>query len=211
MCGAAALCMVYRSLGIGGTQQELWERIARRDRHGTRAARTHLLAHDALKHGLSALIVQASDPWRVLRQCAAARICVILNHRLKTDSPLGHYTVLLGLEDRHVILHDPQFGPQRRLDRDQLLRLWLPLPQGSEIPGNTLVAFSRSGSESADCPACSTGMPPSIPCPGCRSAIPLRPAAVLGCVAESCPGRLWRRLFCPDCDRSLTQVLFPTD
>jgi len=211
MCGAAALSMVYRSLGIGGTQQEVWERIARGDRHGTRAARTHLLAHDALEQGLAALVVQAADPWQTLTRCAAAGVRAILNHRLKADSPLGHYTVLLGVEGDEAILHDPQLGPRRRLDRAELLELWRPSARRSEIPGHTLVAFSRSGPASASCPRCGTGIPPSIPCPGCRNPIPLRPAAVLGCIEPHCPERLWQRIFCPDCDRGLTQVPGPAD
>ena len=209
MCGAAALCMVFRSLGIHASQHDLWEQIARRDRKGTRAARTYLLAANALQHDLSALVVRASDPWRTLRRCAAAGIRVILNHRLKADSPLGHFTVLLGVEGETVILHDPQFGPERRFDRADLLKLWLPLPGGSEIAGNTLAAFSRPGPDPATCAGCGTEVPPFIPCPGCRAPIPLRPHAVLGCLGEGCPERLWQRLFCPSCDRSLTQMFHP--
>ena len=28
-CGAAALCMVYRSLGLPANQSEIWQRVAR--------------------------------------------------------------------------------------------------------------------------------------------------------------------------------------
>ena len=59
MCGAAALSMVYRALGIETTQEMIWEQIAREDGRRGRAARTYLLAQNALRHGLSAVGVPA--------------------------------------------------------------------------------------------------------------------------------------------------------
>jgi len=206
MCGAAALAMVYRALGVATTQEMIWEQIARRDDRGNRAARTYLLAQNALRHGLSAVVVQAEKPWATLRALAAEPIGAILNHRLRPDSPLGHYSVLVGVDDDAVILHDPEKGPNRRLPHDDLLRLWQPTLNGSEIASHVLVAIGERESDPAVCPACLTEIPAAIPCPACGANIPLRPVAPLGCADRSCTSRLWAHVFCPYCDRRLGEV-----
>ncbi len=208
MCGAASLAMVYRSFGKQSSQRRIWERIARPGPNARRAARTNLLAVNALHHGLSALVLQASDPWQTLVQSAATGVRVILNHRLQADSPLGHYSVLVGIDDREVTLHDPQFGPNRRLERDELLDLWRPTPGPCEIVGQILVAIAPPEEDTAPCEFCGTTLPRSVPCPACQAAIPLQPTAPLGCVQETCPARTWRHLFCPYCDHTLSVAGF---
>jgi hypothetical protein len=198
--------MVYRSLGKDVSQRRIWERIARPGPNGKRAARTNLLAVNALHHGLFALVIQASHPWQTLTQSAAAGVRVILNHRLATDSPAGHYSVLVRIDDREVILHDPQFGPDRCLPRAELLDLWQPNGSPVEITGRVLVAIATVEKASAACVLCGSEVPLSVLCPACRSALPLRPAAALGCVQNACPMRTWQRLFCPYCDYGLSEV-----
>jgi hypothetical protein len=34
---------------------------------------------------------------------------------LQPDSPTGHYTVLVDLDNKSAVLHDPHFGPSRRV------------------------------------------------------------------------------------------------
>ena len=82
MCGAAALSMVYRSLDLSCSQQEAWGEVAQLDRTGRLAAMTHLLARDATRRGLAAVVVQATDPWAILGRAVAGEVRVILNHRL---------------------------------------------------------------------------------------------------------------------------------
>src|SRR5262245_27002725 len=77
-CGAAALCMVYRSLGLECTQEDLWPAVAA----GARNARTRLIGVDALERGFDALIVRARAPWEVLGVCVRDSIRAILNHRI---------------------------------------------------------------------------------------------------------------------------------
>src|SRR5437870_2264583 len=92
-CGAASLSMVYRSLGVPVTQQEIWSRIARPGGRGSAAGATYLIAQDALNRGLAALAIQARNPVQALRRCQEKGIRAILNHRLKEDVSTGHYTV----------------------------------------------------------------------------------------------------------------------
>ncbi|MHB8902401.1 MAG: hypothetical protein ACYC6Y_26880, partial [Thermoguttaceae bacterium] len=106
-CGAAALAMAYRSLGLTCPQSAVWDRIAEPLRSGLKAARTHRLALDACRQGLAAVTLQASEPQRLLTQLLAHDVRVIVNHRLDRESPLGHYSLVVSFDGRQVALHDP--------------------------------------------------------------------------------------------------------
>jgi hypothetical protein len=205
-CGVAALRMVLRSLGIEVSSEEIWNETARPARHGALAARTFLLAACALRRGLDAVCFESSAPWQSLGRAAAAGNRVIINQRVRPDSPLGHYTVLAAIEADAAIVHDPRLGPHRRLTRDELLALWRPLGEPSEIGGHVLVAVRAAGATSQACAVCRASWPTSIECPRCSRPIPLRPVDALGCPRADCLERLWKRLFCPWCDRGIREV-----
>jgi hypothetical protein len=197
MCGAAALHMVYASLGAPVPQRELWPSVT----GGHSCARTRLLAADALHRGLSSVILEARDPWQTLQHCQAHHARVVLNHRPLPAAWTGHYTVLVDIDDAHVWLHDPQFGPRRQEPRSRLLELWRPLEPKSEITGNVLVAFDRAdGGPAPACSACGGPAPDTLTCRTCQRPFPLRPWAAVGCINPLCSARLWQRLFCPHCD-----------
>jgi hypothetical protein len=203
MCGAAALCMVYRSLGVDCIQSELWRAVAA----GNQRARTRLIAADCLERGFDALIVRAREPWDTLRVCVRGAIRVILNHRGGLGSSQGHYSVLVALDDDRAMIHDPKAGPSRPLRRSELLNLWLPNGPRSEITDRILVAIAhRSSATACQCPCCQAGIPDSTRCPQCNTVIRLQPATVLGCTGPDCPGRLWDSIYCPQCDTRLLRL-----
>jgi hypothetical protein len=202
-CGAAALCMVYRSFGLECTQAEIWRRIAQPGPWGLDRTNTRVLCADALSRGLGALVVRASEPWQTLTSGTIRGIRLILNHRVNTTKPEGHYTVLVGVDDRDAILHDPQSGPSRYLTRSELLELWRQDHGQSEISGQVLVAFSNIGTAAAECALCGAITPASVPCVNCREPIPLHASAILGCANAVCHARTWERVFCPYCDIGL--------
>jgi len=192
-CGEAALCMAYRSLGLDCTPQALRPAVSRRGRAWTR-----LLARDALGRGLHALIVEAAEPREVLRAGLRDAVRMILNHRLDAIGRAGHYSIVVASDEEGVVLHDPQLGPDRRLSWDELLGLWA-AGGGSEITGFVLVAIACADGEAA-CGGCGAAVPAEVACPWCGSLVRMQPRAVLGCVDAVCPGRLWRRCYCPWCD-----------
>ena len=200
MCGAACLSMVYRSLGKDVPQSAIWPVIAKQNRFGSLASTTHLMAKDALGRGLAAVAIQARHPLQALRLCHEAGARAILNHRLKPDSPAGHYTVLVDLDNTSVVLHDPNFGPSRRVNHAELLQLWQPYFANSEIVGGVLICIAENPPEPPACQFCRTVTPPSIECPNCKKPIGLRPAAVLGCMNQNCIARMWSYICCPACD-----------
>jgi hypothetical protein len=202
MCGAASLAMVYRSFGKTVPQEEIWRQISKRNSLGSLSSATYRMCRDAVQRGFAALAIQARFPLQALRLCRENGIRVILSHRLREDLPTGHYTTFLEIDAESTVLHDPYYGPSRRLSNAQLLELWRPGYPDSEITGNVLIGISRqpSPAPSPACPLCGTAIPASVPCAACDRPIVLQPAALLGCIATSCAGRMWNYLCCPECD-----------
>lgn len=213
MCGAAALSMVYRSLGRTGEEQPvIWSRIAAAD---AVVARTYRLAADALGLGLDAVIVRAREPYPVLTragQAAADGVRLILNLRPSPRAGRGHFVVFLDFDGEVVILHDPARGPDRRLSRAELDVLWRPADGDVRGSGYVLVAIAPRTTPDVTprpCPRCGSAQPPRTVCPLCGREYRLIPAVVLGCVNDHCPDRLWEKVYCPGCDFPVT-VLPPT-
>lgn len=197
-CAAAALCMAYRSLGLSCSQGELWPRVTAPVR-GERRGKTHLVCRDALKRGLAAVVVRPASPWETLRECVSSSVRVILHHRLSPAEPSGHYSVLVGIDDSSLVMHDPLHGPARAFRRDEFLALWSPSCQGREVVGHVLVALSDRPGNSR-CSYCHSECPESIDCALCSSPIRLRPVAVVGCLDPACRGRRFEGVYCPACD-----------
>ena len=169
-------------------------------------ARTHLLAQDALRRGLCAVVFQARDPWEVLRRCRKHSLGVILNHRGGTDSTAGHCTVLVGLDEGHAILHDPQLGPARPVARQELLKLWQARPGQRDVAGDVLVVLAPARAPCDPCRECGAVLQDAVVCPGCQAPIPLHPAVVLGCADGRCRARTWEVIFCPACDSPVSSL-----
>lgn len=36
----------------------------------------------------------------------------------------GHYSVVVGLDDTHIYIQDPEIGDMRKIERDDFLRVW---------------------------------------------------------------------------------------
>lgn len=206
-CGAACLCMIYRSFGLDCSQDEIWSKIARKGARGSHSARTYLMGADALERSFPALVIQASDPWRLLQRCDKHGVRTILNHRVSVEAAVGHYTVLVALDEDQAIVHDPKTGPCQRLARETLLQMWQPRGSPSEITGRVLIALAPENVPASPCPTCETPPPDSLPCPQCDKPVVLQPASVLGCMSAECPERDWACLFCPFCDGRLSFAL----
>jgi hypothetical protein len=210
-CGAACLSMVYRSFGKNVPQDEIWPAISKPGPLGSLASTTHLMAHDAVNRGFQAVVFQARHPLQALRLCQELGIHAILNHSLQKVSPAGHYSVLVGLNDREAILHDPLFGPERRFSHAELLALWQPQVSNSEILGNVLIGIGAAAPAKLECEFCHTPLPPKISCPNCRKPVGLQPGAILGCMRDGCIARMWNHVCCPACDCMWTFSLQPHD
>jgi hypothetical protein len=200
-CGAACLSMVYRSFGKTVEQTAIWPAISKENRFGKISSTTYLMAQDAINRGFSAVAIQARNPIDALRLCSAKGIRAILNHRAQADSAAGHYTVLVDIDSKDVILHDPLFGAARRLPHAELLELWSPQIANSEIVGGVLIAVGMPAEAATPpCEFCHTPMLRSIDCPRCGKPTSLEPGAVLACMRDGCIARMWNWICCPACD-----------
>lgn len=208
-CGAACLSMVYRSLGKEVAQAEIWPVIAKENRLGSIASTTHLMVKDALNRGFAAVAFQAKHPLQSLRRCHDLGIRAILNHRLKPHAPTGHYTVLIDIDDKNVVLHDPFYGPSRTLSPAELLELWQPSFPNSEIAGYMLIGVATPPSGPSACDLCGRPIPASVECPKCKQAVGLQPGVLLGCMSISCMARSWNYICCPTCDCTWNFTLQP--
>lgn len=184
---------------ITATQAEIFARIAKPNRFGQSSCSVHLMVKDALSRGLTAVAIQAPHPLQALVTCRRNGIRAILNHRLRPESPAGHFSVLVGMDADNVIVHDPFVGPSRRIPYAQLLELWQPGYPGSEIAGNLLIGITNRNVPSERCRGCDVPMPRSVGCPRCANPVPLAPAELLGCVGD-CLARGWTYVVCPACD-----------
>ena len=200
MCGAACLSMVYRSFGKEVPQVEIWPAIAKPTASGSLASTTHLMALDAVNRGFSAVAIQARHPLQALRLCREWGIQAILNHRLRREAPAGHYSVLVDLNDKTVVLHDPFYGPSRRLSHAELLELWQPHFTNSEIVGSVVIGIAAGPPPALTCEFCHTPIPSKIACPKCKKPVGLLPGALLGCMRDGCIARMWNYVCCPSCD-----------
>ncbi|MGE3804581.1 MAG: cysteine peptidase family C39 domain-containing protein [Gemmataceae bacterium] len=196
-CGAAALVMVLRSLGLEVSQRDIRQAL---EAERTAGAHTHRLAQVAHKHGCAALIVQARCPWQLLERCQLPSLRVILNHRLTFFASTGHFSVLVGMDCDTVMVHDPGQGPWRRIGRDELELLWRPEAGAGPIAGQVLLALGQPTAASVSCEECGVAIPASLVCPACGQRVDLQPAAILGCMKRDCPERAWVRIYCPGCD-----------
>jgi Peptidase C39 family len=203
-CGAVCLSMVYRSFGREVPQAEIWPAIAKENRFGSLASTTHLMAKDALSRGFAAVAILTRHPLQALRLCRESGIRAILNHRLSSETRAGHYTVLVDIDETNVTLHDPFFGPARRLSHGELLELWQPRQPNSEIVGNVLIGIGDQPSPASSCALCQSTIPSAVECARCKKPVPLLPNALLGCMNTACVNRMWDYVCCPSCDYTWT-------
>ncbi len=157
-CGAAALCMVFRDFGLEISQKRIWDDIntpVSQARPNEFRIETYRLASYARKLGIHALIGRLREPFTFFKEIQREPgYRFILNHRVRSDSPLGHFTVFVAMNaDEDVIeIHDPQMGPNRIVPRAELEELWKPFGQNCEIAGNVGILFFREDTNRRSAP-----------------------------------------------------------
>ncbi len=60
----------------------------------------------------------------------------------------GHYSVVVGLDDKYIYLQDPEIGKLRKLNRDDFMRVWFDfksdhITSWSDIVLRQLIAVHR--------------------------------------------------------------------
>ena len=206
-CGAAALAMVLGQFDCNESPLKISRALTTIGANGQPSIKTHQLANYARGLGFSSTVAQFSEPWKVLVNSYEAGFGVIINHRLAKEKPTGHFSVLsdISLTDDFVRLHDPQRGPNLRTSRQELLELWSPLVPGSQIAGmvGVIIGPRPLGGVEGVCSSCSKEYDELTPlkCESCSIILEPLPGFPIGCLSKDCQRNLWRRIFCPNCDR----------
>ena len=174
-CGAAALSMVLRSFALETNQEQIWNEAQNKGR-----IETVNLARLAGRFGIDAIVGRLVEPWKFLLNLDDNRR-FILNHRIRKDSPLGHFSVFVGFsnDEKSVIVHDPQLGPNQEISRADLYELWMPQKIPSEITGLVGILFTN---DPTDCDR--------IQCEKCGNP---------GNIPTQTENHFWSRIFCANC------------
>lgn len=196
-CGAACLVMIYRSFDMNVSQDDVWEQINSPDKFGEKFCKTFKMVRDVQERGFAAAALQAIDPIRALGVCRANGARVILNHQSFKNAELGHYTVMMGLDNHWVLLHDPDGKPARPVQHSDLVEKW---KARGEITGNVMIVCSLPVDDAFVCTVCGIQLRNQLNCKNCSKLLGSLPMHALGCLNHNCDSSLWTFLFCPQCD-----------
>lgn len=190
-CGAASLCMVYRSLGLPAIQEEVHQRMRLDPLQLLPRGRTLVeLTRDPLTMGLAVIPLRAAHPWAALQTSCRSSLQIVLRHRMRIEHAGGHFSVLRDMEPDAVILHDPTEGPDFRVARERFLALWEGVLSGYESTANTLVAIGPPDRDNL--------LP--CPCPHCARMV------MLGSFIELLRVPVWQEILCPWCGHCLMNL-----
>src|SRR5947208_7205383 len=119
LCGGAAVAMVFRYWGDSHADVQQFATLVDERRTG--------IATDALVDAVT------QRGWRAVRlsgsidglreQLKGGRPVIVL---IEDRSSRYHFVVVTGADDHHVIVHDPAWGPSRRIPIGRMLRAWAP-------------------------------------------------------------------------------------
>ena len=117
LCGGAAAAMVLRYLGDQRARAEDFAALV--DDHAGGIRDDHLVA--ALE-GRGWTVVRLDATYGALQESISAGEPPILLIEVRADR--YHYVVATSIDDDSVFVHDPAWGPERRIDRDEFLQRW---------------------------------------------------------------------------------------
>lgn len=126
-CGPASLKMVLEYFGESYSEEEIAQRCRRDPELGTNDVS---LAKAARSFGFDVVIKNNSNITN-LKQWLKKGVPVIVNWFTRgrsdygdSEVPDGHYSVVVGLDEKNIYLQDPEIGTLRKIEREDFLRVW---------------------------------------------------------------------------------------
>ena len=127
MCGPASLKMVLDYWGVSKTEKELAELCQTETTLGTNDA--------ALKRAAEILgfevEIKNNSSFDDIQEWLDKKVPVIINWFSKgrddysaSEVADGHYSVVVGLDDEHIYIQDPEIGNLRKIKKDDFLKVW---------------------------------------------------------------------------------------
>ena len=116
-CGPASLKIVLEYYGISKSEKELVRMTRCTKRDGTKAKNIVLAAR---KLGLNAYMRDNSS---------ISKISALLKKGIPTivdwfSDDEGHYSVVVGIDNKQIYLQDPELGRVKKIDRKTFMRVW---------------------------------------------------------------------------------------
>ena len=201
MCGAASATMILRAHNKLADQTEIWEALKFPDGKGMSAYR---MTNYFLERKLLALAVIAKNPLALLDICSEKNIHVVLLCRPLPETTHGHFMVLVGTDAINVTVHDPDLGPNRKIERSVLLELCEPDIEFLAPQLRVMILVASKDDQRSLCAVCNNERS-TVKCifSGCGFEIPLAFSTVIGCITPSCSGSNVERVICPKCGGQL--------
>lgn len=127
MCGPASLKMVFDYYEIEKSEEEIAKLCGTTENSGTDDQGIKKAAESL---GLKAEI-KNNATFKDIREWLNKKIPVIVNWftrgRIDYDDsqvPDGHYSVVVGLDDKFIYLQDPEIGKLRKIQRNDFMKVW---------------------------------------------------------------------------------------
>ena len=126
-CGPASLKIVLNYYGVQKSEGEIAERCGRDKNLGTNDA---AIKRAARFYGFDVKIKDNAS-FTDIQKWLDKKVPVIVNWFTRgrfdynnSEVPDGHYSVVVGLDDKNIHLQDPEIGGMRTIKRDDFLRVW---------------------------------------------------------------------------------------
>jgi len=141
MCGPASLKIVLDYYGINKTEKELakiagWKKGLGINDKGIKKAVERL----DLK-----VVIKNNSSFKDIEKWLKKDVPVIVDWftRGRTDygdssTADGHYSVVMGLDDKFIYLQDPELGAMRKINRGDFMRVWFDF-EGEYLKPNELI------------------------------------------------------------------------
>ena len=141
MCGPASLKIVLDYYGINKTEKELakiagWKKGLGINDKGIKKAVERL----DLK-----VVIKNNSSFKDIEKWLKKDVPVIVDWftRGRTDygdssTADGHYSVVMGLDDKFIYLQDPELGTMRKINRGDFMRVWFDF-EGEYLKPNELI------------------------------------------------------------------------
>ncbi|MBX4199252.1 C39 family peptidase [Candidatus Parcubacteria bacterium] len=151
-CGAAALAMLYKHLGIPDqTEEVIWERLKtpRPNIPGDEFITTMSMAQDGQQFDLSYFKAQASlasseTAMQPVVEFLSQGIPVVVCQKVSKDDIRGHFRILTGVEGESILLNDPDATEATtKMDLDTFMSLWSDANNGEVIGGEFFAIFKK--------------------------------------------------------------------
>lgn len=160
-CGAACLQMVYLYHSLQIEIDDIWNHIKQIDPITKRFnCRTFNMPLHARSVGLFSVAVTCRSPLDLLDRCAQNDIIPIALYRPDDTSPYAHFSVVVGVNYKGILLHDPEKEPSQGCCRvvkvSKFVQQMRPLGTSEMTTGNTFVLVAASTIPTIPCTGQST-------------------------------------------------------